>query len=150
MSRRALNKNNQKQTFGAFQLTVRNIAAIVSTLVWTAGFFLAFVIPGGSPYLWLPDTLLLAGFVPLLLVWRPIWPWFVFGVCNVVIGFVLAVAQYLPDADLPRDLPKVRQHLAEFHVPLIWILFGIGSLAYGVLSLIGSWWRRFCSKNNRN
>ena len=150
MGRRAVNKTNQKQPSGIFKLTARNIAAFLSAMLWTASFFLAFVIPSNSPYLWLPDTLLLVGFVPLLLVWKPTWPWFVFGVCNVVIGFALAVARYLPDADLPAHMPKVRQHLAEFHVPLVWILLGAASMIYGALSLISGWWRRFCCKSKTN
>jgi hypothetical protein len=114
------------------------LAAILSCLLWTAGFFLAFVVPAGSPSIWVPDTLLLLGFIPLLLVWKPAWPWFAFGIFNIFIGFVLLVAQFLPESSLSGDLPKVRKHLAELHVWLVWVAFGLAAIIYGSLRLLKS------------
>ncbi len=114
----------------------RQFAAYGSAVIWTASFFLSFVIPPGSPLIWVPDTLLLLGFVPLLFIWKPAWPWLVFGFCNIGIGFVLAVTPFLDDSLLPGELPKVRQHLAEFHVPLVWILLGAASVLYGLVRLV--------------
>jgi len=116
----------------------RQLAAWGSALIWTASFILTFVIPGGSPQIWVPDTLLLLGFVPLLFVWKPAWPWLVFGFCNIGIGFVLAVTPFLDDSLLPGEMPAVRRHLAEFHVPLVWVLLGAASIVYGLVRLAKS------------
>jgi len=115
---------------------VHKIAALLSFVLWTLGFLLAFVIPPGSEWIWVPDTLLLVGFLPLLLSWRPAWPWLVFGFFNIFIGFVLQVAQFLPDTSLPGEMPKIRRHLAEYHVPLAWILVGALSVVYGLGRMI--------------
>jgi hypothetical protein len=110
----------------------KGFASILSAVLWTLGFFLAFVFPPNSPWIWLPDTLLLLGFFPLLLIWNPAWPWIAFGVLNVMIGFVLEVAKYLPDDKLPGEMPLVREHLAEFHVPWVWFIVGAVSVVYGI------------------
>lgn len=114
----------------------RKISAVLSALLWTAGFFLAFVIAPSSPYIWLPDFLLLAGFFPLLMIWKPAWPWIVFGVCNVFIGFVLEVAKFLPDRELPPEVRLVRGHLAQYHEPMTWMFVGVVSVIYGLVRLI--------------
>lgn len=124
----------------------RKIAAVLSTVLWMVGFFLAFVISPKSPYIWVPDTLLLLGFFPLLLVWKPAWPWLVFGVCNLFIGFVLEVAKYLPDAELPSEMRLVRAHLAEYHSANSWMFIGLVALIYGVIRLIKGWLRWINSK----
>ncbi|HEY9868804.1 MAG TPA: hypothetical protein V6D08_06535 [Candidatus Obscuribacterales bacterium] len=125
------------------------LAAILSCLLWAAGFFLAFVVPAGSPSIWVPDTLLLLGFIPLLLVWKPVWPWFAFGIFNIFIGFVLLVAQFLPESSLVGDLPKVRKHLAELHVWLVWVAFGAAAIFYGALRLLQSGVRWLMSRTGR-
>lgn len=111
-------------------------AGYLSAVLWIAGFLLAFVVPAASPFIWVPDTLLLAGFLPLLVFWRPAWPWLAFGVLNVFIGVVLFVAQFLPDSELPGEMPRVRQHLAELHVPLVWVLFGVFSFLFGLVRIV--------------
>ena len=107
------------------------MAAVASTILWVAGFGLAFVIPAGSPLIWVPDSLLLLGFIPIMLAFRPIWPWFVFGLCNTFIGIVLDVARYLPDNVQTAEMQKVRRHLAELHVPFVWVAFGVLAVLYG-------------------
>ncbi len=59
-----------------------------------------------------------------------------FGVCNLLIGFVLEVSKFLPDASLPPEMRLVRAHLAEYHAPLAWMFVGVVSLAYGTVRLI--------------
>lgn len=108
------------------------IAAVASTILWLLGFALAFVITSG-PYIWIPDTLLLLGFCPLLWVWRPGWPWIVFGILNVLIGFFLELMVFIPDASFTQEMKAVRKHLAEQHFPLAWILIGFASVAIGVI-----------------
>lgn len=112
------------------------IATWSSAAIWIIGFLLAFVIPPTSKLIWVPDTLLLVGFFPVLFVWQPGWPWLVFGLGNIFIGFVLQVAFFLPDAGLPATMVPVRAHLAEYHVPMVWILTGIVSVIYGVIRTV--------------
>ncbi len=108
------------------------VAAIASTVLWILGFALAFVVPATSPFGWVPDGMLLVGFFPLLYAWRPGWPWLVFGVLNVCIGFLLLVAAYIPDTNFTRDMIIVRKHLAEQHSPFTWMTIGVVSTIFGI------------------
>ncbi|HEY9788376.1 MAG TPA: hypothetical protein V6D17_23505 [Candidatus Obscuribacterales bacterium] len=131
------NQSDEKQKEKKPKSGAHKTAAISSAVLWVAGFALAFVIPPRTPFIWVPDFLLLIGFIPLLWVWRPSWPWIVFGVLNVIIGFVLLVAFYLPDGDLPRqEMVTLRRHLAEYHSPYTWMLTGIGATVYGFIRMI--------------
>jgi hypothetical protein len=112
------------------------ISAIISGVIWTIGFFLSFVIPVDSPYIWTPDFLLLTGFFPLMLMWRPIWPWFLFGLLNGFIGMVLETTRWIPDQYFPSDVVTLKHHLSAYHVGLVWILVGAGALFFGALRLI--------------
>lgn len=143
-------------------LSASKIAGIVSAVLWILGFALAFVVPASSPYMWVPDALLLIGFFPLLIFWKPSWPWLVFGVLNVVIGFILLVATFIPVDTLTTEMAKAREqltqakspyasvfsatateqmahvhtHLAKQHSPWTWMVVGIISIAYGVVRMI--------------
>lgn len=127
---------NKPARTGNKWLTGKGLASILSCVLWCLGFFLAFVFPPDSPLIWLPDTLLLAGFLPLLFIWKPGWPWILFGILNIFIGFVLEVAKYLPDDELPGEMPLVRAHLAEYHVPWVWFIIGFVSVVYGIFRII--------------
>jgi hypothetical protein len=117
-------------------MTRNAIATWSSCAIWILGFLLALVIPPSSKLIWIPDTLLLVGFFPVLFVWQPGWPWLIFGIGNMFIGFVLQVAFFLPDTGLPQTMVPVRAHLAQYHVPMIWILTGIGSTIYGIIRMV--------------
>lgn len=108
------------------------LAGISSTVLWVLGFALAFVIKPG-PQIWIPDTLLLLGFCPLLWVFKPGWPWIVFGVLNCVIGFFLELMVFIPDATFTNEMKIVRQHLAEQHCAIAWILIGLASTVVGII-----------------
>jgi len=114
----------------------KKIAALLSVVLWTSGFLLAFVIAPQSPFIWVPDLLLLLGFLPLLILWKPVWPWIVFGVLNVFIGFVLLVAANLPEKGLPVTVTQLRQHLADYHQPFVWMLLGLACIAYALGRII--------------
>jgi hypothetical protein len=104
--------------------------AILTSIMWVAGFGLAFIIPTDSRYNWLPDALLLFGFWPLLFKIRAKWLWLVFGVLNFVIGCVLELIAVLPDQafiTIPNAV-TVKTHLTEHHMPLVWM--GIGILSF--------------------
>lgn len=113
----------------------KQIILISSAIIWIIGLVLAFLIPPTSQFIWLPDALLLLGFFPLLIGWRPSWPWIVFGVLNICIGFVLLVSQYLPDTSLPKEMMIVRRHLLNYHVPMVWMLIGAIATVYGTIRM---------------
>ncbi|PWU00677.1 MAG: hypothetical protein C5B53_03690 [Candidatus Melainabacteria bacterium] len=112
----------------------------LAVVLWVVGFALAFVIAPGSPYIWLPDGLLLLGFWPLLIANRCRWLWLVFGLFNTFIGFVLLVVRFMPDSEFSFD-PKVlatKTHLGQYHEPFTWMILGIISAVVGAaLILIG-------------
>ncbi|MBX9880059.1 MAG: hypothetical protein K2Y22_16495 [Candidatus Obscuribacterales bacterium] len=113
-----------------------NKVSIFACVIWLISFALSFVIPAGSPYIWLPDFLLLAGFVPLLVSYKPAWPWFVFGIGNVLIGFVLETAKHMPDNILPEYARPVQDHLIQMHVSMVWIKVGLLSIIYGLIRML--------------
>ncbi len=129
-------------------------ATFLSTLFWIAGFLLLFIIPVSSPLIWLSDLLLLIGFFPILLAWRPAWTWLLFGVCNLFIGAVLELAKFLPDQSFPVELRLVRAHMADYHCPVVWLFVGLIAIIYGSVRLIKNCCRhlrkhRRCSPSNR-
>lgn len=137
-------------------------ATFSSAVLWIVGFVILFIVPADSPYVWVSDALLLLGFFPLLILWKPSWPWLVFGVLNVVIGFVLLVATYLPVESLTSEMAKARQQLVETkspyaavfseasaaqmahvhthvvkqHSPWTWMILGVISTVYGLIRMI--------------
>lgn len=110
---------------------------IFACILWTASLIASLIIKPGSAYIHLPDALLLAGFLPLLVAAKPAWPWFVFGILNVVIGFALQTSECIPAGTLPKESLPIKEHLKEMHVPIVWILFGLLALACGIIKIIG-------------
>lgn len=146
----------------AKKMSASKIAGIVSAVLWILGFALAFVIPADNPLMWVPDALLLIGFFPLLFFWKPSWPWLVFGVLNVAIGFILLVGTFIPVDTLTSEMNKAREqltaqkspyatvfsesstqqmahvhtHLVKQHSPWTWMIIGIVSTIYGIVRMI--------------
>lgn len=144
------------------KVSASKIAGIVSAVLWILGFALAFVIPADNPLMWVPDALLLIGFFPLLFFWKPSWPWLVFGVLNVAIGFILLVGTFIPVETLTSEMNKAREqltaqkspyasvfsesstqqmahvhtHLVKQHSPWTWMIIGIVSTIYGIVRMI--------------
>ena len=144
------------------RMTASKIAGIVSAVLWIVGFALAFVIPADNQLIWIPDALLLIGFFPLLFFWKPSWPWLVFGILNVIIGFVLLVGTFIPVDTLTGEMKKAREqltaqnspyasvfsetstaqmaqvhtHLVKQHSPWTWMLIGVFSTVYGLVRMI--------------
>ena len=114
----------------------KKIGGIASCVIWITGIGLAFLIPPKSPWIYVPDTLLLLGFFPLLYLWRFSWPWIVFGLLNVGIGILLQVIEYSEDTLFPADLLKPKHHLAEYHPATVWWFSGIIATMFGVGRLI--------------
>ena len=114
----------------------------VAIFCWTLGFGLAFIIPGKSRYIFIPDTLLLIGFWPLLFQWRFSLPWIIFGCSNMGIGFILQLSAFLPNEHFTAAMILVKEHLANLHSPITWIVIGFISALYGVgrfIKNLGIW-----------
>jgi hypothetical protein len=122
------------------------IAGAVSTIAWVVGFVLTFAIPAGNRFVWLGDALLLIGFWPLLWLWRPSWPWMIFGVLNMAIGFLLEVAYFLPDTTFTYEMKVVRNHLKEQHSAITWILIGFVSTVFGLIRAVRQIWSWFAAR----
>lgn len=114
------------------------IVAIATTVLWILAFVLPFMLPPNSILKWLPDTLLLVGFWPLLYLWRPGWPSLVFGVINIIIGSILFIGHFLPADAFPKgaeSMLAVRKHIDEQHEPLAWVLVGVVSFGFGIVRM---------------
>lgn len=107
-------------------------AAIASSVLWVLSLVLSFSIPPSSPYIWVPDVVLLLGFIPLLFSWSPSWPWLLFGVLNIVIGAFLLLLYCLPDDPFPKGLHAGKHHICEYHPYAPWAIIGILATVYGI------------------
>ncbi len=125
----------------------KRFCEFLSAFLWVAGAAAMFFIDSKSKCPWLPDFLLLVGFCPLLFYWRPSWPWFLFGILNIVIGVELSLARLLPLTAFPSYLLAVRQYLIEHHPIDPWLLVGLTSILYGVLRLVKNLVLRFNKLN---
>jgi hypothetical protein len=110
-------------------------AGLIACVFWVLGFALSFIIPGKSAYTWVPDTLLLVGFFPVLFVHPAGWTWFIFGILNAAIGFILEVGYQLPDEVFPPEVNTLRKGLQATHPTLVWILLGAACTLYGVFRI---------------
>lgn len=113
-----------------------NKVSICACVIWTVSFILSFVLKPDSPYIWLPDFLLLLGFVPLLVSYKAAWPWFVFGIGNMLVAFSIETARYMPDSVLPVQAMPAKEHLYQMHVSIVWIRMGLLSLIYGLFRVL--------------
>lgn len=111
-------------------------AGIAATVLWIISIILTCTIPAGTRFVFLGDALLLIGFFPLLWVWRPGWPWIVFGLLNIFIGFFLEIAYQLPEQTFTPEMIAVRNHLRDQHNALTWMLLGFGSFVFGLVRTI--------------
>jgi len=127
-------ENKKEET--AKKLTLAKRAGLAATVIWVIAFILIFVVPKNSPYIWVSDALLLIGFWPLLLIWRPGWPWLIFGICNIVIGFLLLISIYLDDSNFTPQMVAVKKHIADAHSPFTWITIGCLSSMYGIARML--------------
>ncbi|MBX9941504.1 MAG: hypothetical protein K2Y32_19730 [Candidatus Obscuribacterales bacterium] len=116
-------------------------ATIVSTLLWVASIVLAFVIKPGA-MIFIPDSLLLLGFVPLLWLWHRWWLTLCFGILNAAIGFFLLILAFLPREPFPPESLPMLDHLIDWHSPWAWMVIGGACALYGTSHLlikIGRW-----------
>jgi hypothetical protein len=119
------------------------ISGIGSCVVWVAGIVASFLIKPNSNIIYLPDALLLLGFVPLFYHWRFSWPWFVFGGFNFAIGVFLEAIRYIDDGLFPAPLVVAKHHLAEYHPSITWWVVGLLAILFGAARLIKNLSKRF-------
>lgn len=111
-------------------------SGLLASLLWVVGFLIAFIIPPGSHFIWVPDALLLFGFWPLLIGGRARWLWLVFGILNMIIGWHLAMSTVLDDAKFaPYHLVEIKKHLALYHPFMTWLLIGFVCTIIGLIRL---------------
>jgi hypothetical protein len=111
-------------------------SAIVSTVLWTLGFGLCFVIPANSRFSWVADFFLLLGFFPLLYFYPAGWPWLIFGVLNFAIGAVLEIGYQIPASYFTPEVNQMRIMLQGTHPTLVWLLVGIACAIFGIFRMI--------------
>ena len=125
-------------------------SGLLAILFWALSGVLAFKIPCGSRYIWVPDTLLLLGFCPILIARRARWLWLGFGICNIIIGFTLAMAPVISDADFDLyHMVAIKKHLELYHPFMVWILIGFISTAVGIILLFVALIRSLARKIKR-
>jgi hypothetical protein len=133
-----LDDRQEKAGTKAKQRSTHRLLEILACVIWIIGFFVSFACKPGTPWVALPDTLLLLGFIPILFVFHRWWWWTSFGVLTAFMGMVLEVTKHLPDNSLPQVVWPVKHHLSEMHISIIWILFGMLTFAYGLVFLMVS------------
>ena len=112
------------------------ISAIASTVLWTLGFGLCFVLPPNSNLSWIADFLLLLGFFPLLWLYPAGWTWLIFGILNMGIGVILEIGYHIPAESFPPDVNKARLMLQATHPTLVWILLGLVCTLFGIFRMV--------------
>jgi hypothetical protein len=104
--------------------------------LWALSFILACRIHPGSHFIWVPDTLLLFGFLPLLISSRACWLWLVFGLGNLFAGCVLDIASVIPaEKFVPYHVVEIKHHLDQYHPFIIWMLIGAVSTVIAIILL---------------
>ncbi len=110
------------------------VATVLSTALWLLSIVLAFQIPSTSALIWLPDSLLLLGFVPLLVLARQSWLTLLFGLSNAFIGFFLLVLTHLESDKFVGEVLLMKQHLITMHSPWAWLYLGLLIAIWGAVA----------------
>ncbi|MBP6743692.1 hypothetical protein KA344_00595 [bacterium] len=110
------------------------IATLLSTALWILSIILAFQIPATSHLIWLPDSLLLLGFVPLLVLAKQSWLVLLFGLSNAFIGFFLLVLTHLESDKFVGEVLLMKQHLVTMHSPWAWLTIGLLIAIWGAIA----------------
>ncbi len=127
------NENPDKPGKGS--LNTKKIAGWAACVLWLLSIILSFCIPTSSPLIFLPDTVLLLGFMPLILICPYSLVWIAFGVLTAFIGCFLLLLTHIPNSALPADTHAIKMHLAEFHPSWSWMIIGGVFAIAGILKL---------------
>lgn len=115
---------------------VQKIALWSACVLWVLSIVLSFAIPTSSSLIWLPDTVLLLGFFPLIIICRYSIIWLAFGILTGFIGSFLLVLTNIPDSALPAQTISVKKHLAEYHPCWSWMILGTFVTVCGTIRLL--------------
>lgn len=116
-------------------------SSILSATIWALGFVMAFKIPPGNKCIWLPDSLLLTGFFPILISADSAWLWLIFGILNIVIAGAMLLIISAPADELARlQATEMIAHIKDYHPCYVWAIVGIFSTIIGA----GRLTVRFC------
>lgn len=124
------------------------VATVISCLIWILSIVLSFMIPPSSAYIWVPDAILLLGFFPLIFICPYSLVWIAFGILTSFIGFFLLLLTNIPEAALPLDTHKIKQHLEEYHPCWSWMLIGLFGTVSGFVKLSLNILRRIQTKRS--
>ncbi len=102
----------------------KKIATLSACALWGISIILGFSIPANSPNIWIPDTALLLGFLPLIWICPFSLVWILFGVLTGFIGLFLLVLTNIPDSALPVQSLAAKKHLADYHNYWSWMIIG--------------------------
>lgn len=111
------------------------IAGWSACALWVLSIVLSFAIPPSSSLIWIPDTVLLLGFLPLLYICRFSLVWILWGVLTTFIGWFLLLLTCIPDSSLPVQSIGIKHHLAEYHPCWSWQILGIVVTVTGIIRL---------------
>lgn len=125
----------------------KKIAAWTACGLWVLSLGLSFAIPPTSPLIWIPDTVLLLGFFPLIWICPYSLVWIAFGILTAFIGSFLLLLTCIPNEALPADTHAIKKHLLEFHPCWSWMLLGLFATIAGIIKLIINLTIRFRSKD---
>jgi len=118
------------------KLSKSSIAAIS---IWVLSFSLACKIEPGTRFIFVPDALLLFGFIPLLIASRARWFWLLFGLGNLFVGFVLEITSLIPAEKFQPfeqyHVIEMKHHLDAYHPFIIWMLIGAFATVTGFILL---------------
>ncbi len=111
-------------------------STILAAVIWIISLILAFRIPPSSSFIWLPDALLLLGFYPLFISTKSPWLWFIFGLIDTFVGFMLLIVRSAPKEELVRlHVLEINAHMQSYHPYYVWTIIGILSTIIGLAQL---------------
>lgn len=117
------------------KLSAKKLAAWSACALWILSLLLSFGIPINSSYIWLPDAVLLAGFIPLLWICPYSLVWIAYGVLTTFIGAFLLLLSNIPSSALPAETHSVKLHLLQYHPCWTWMIIGVIVTAGGTVKL---------------
>ncbi len=112
------------------------IAGWLACFLWVLSMVLSFYIPPSSSYIWVPDFVLLIGFLPLIYICPYSLIWIVFGILTAFIGCFLQLLTNIPDAPFPPASIIVKKHLADYHPCWSWMIVGTLVTICGTIKLV--------------
>ena len=137
------------ETKSAAKWTRKKICGCAACVLWLLSIACSFLIAPSSPFIWVPDFILLAGFLPLLWICPFSLVWIAFGLLTGFIGFFLLLLTNIPESALPASSHAIKKHLAEFHPCWTWMLLGAFVTICGTIRLLLNTVKYILRKSNK-